>query len=96
MLQSDEAGSGFTLVELLVAIAILALRMGILMPTYQKQQSPADARHNGKVNVAFIDGHAERLSLEELGYVRDAAGTIIADGPSGSNRLWSGTGRNEP
>ena len=66
------------------------------MPTYQKQQSPADARHNGRVNVAFVDGHTERLSLEELGYVRDAAGAIIADDPAGSNRLWSGTGRHEP
>jgi prepilin-type N-terminal cleavage/methylation domain-containing protein/prepilin-type processing-associated H-X9-DG protein len=65
-------------------------------PTYQTQHSPADARHNGKVNVAFVDGHSERLSLEELGYVRDATGTVIAADPGGSNRLWSGTGRDEP
>lgn len=65
-------------------------------PTYQEQHSPADARHSGKVNVTFVDGHTEKKSLEELGYVRDADGIVIANHPEGNNRLWSGTGRDEP
>lgn len=64
-------------------------------PTYQEQHSPADARHGGKVNVAFVDGHTEKKSLTELGYVLDGDGVVIADHPEGSNRLWSGTGCDE-
>lgn len=65
-------------------------------PTYQEQHSPADARHSGRVNVAFVDGHTEKISLVELGYVLDPDGWVIADHPGGSNRLWTGNGRNEP
>jgi prepilin-type processing-associated H-X9-DG protein len=64
-------------------------------PTYQEQHSPADARHSGKVNVAFVDGHTEKKSLEDLGYVLDPDGWVMADHPDGSNRLWSGNGRDE-
>ena len=65
-------------------------------PTYQEQHSPADARHSGRANVAFVDGHTEKISLAELGYVLDTDGWVIAAHPGGSNRLWSGNGRNEP
>jgi len=63
--------------------------------------SPADARHAGKVNVAFLDGHAEAMTYEELGYEVDPAtkrpvekGLTEIGGP-GDNRLWSGTGKDE-
>jgi prepilin-type N-terminal cleavage/methylation domain-containing protein/prepilin-type processing-associated H-X9-DG protein len=36
--------------------------------------SPADARHNGRANVVFLDGHGESLSLTDLGYVLDTSG----------------------
>ena len=65
-------------------------------PTFKEQHSPADARHSGRVNVAFVDGHAEKMSLEDLGYVLDSDGWVIADDPGGNNRMWSGTGRDEP
>ena len=61
-----------------------------------KQHSPAEARHSGKVNVSFLDGHVEKLSLEKLGYVLDSDGIVIADDPRGNNRMWSKTGRDEP
>lgn len=64
-------------------------------PDIAKQHAPAEARHSGKVNVSFLDGHTERLSLEELGYVLDSEGNVIADHPDGTNRLWSGTGKDE-
>jgi prepilin-type processing-associated H-X9-DG protein len=64
-------------------------------PTYQEQHSPADARHSGKVNVAFVDGHTEKNSLQDLGYVLDPDGWVLADHPEGSNRLWSGNGCDE-
>jgi len=65
-------------------------------PEHWMQHSPAETRHGGKVNVSFVDGHAEHLSLIELGYVLDDGGNVIADHPNGSNHLWSGTGCSEP
>jgi len=64
-------------------------------PVIAQQHSPAEARHSGKANVSFVDGHAEHVSLQDLGYVLDSDGNVIADHPNGSNRLWSGTGQNE-
>jgi len=54
--------------------------------------SPADNRHNGRVTVAFLDGHVEQLTLEELGYVvRDPdRGEVMED--MGDNSLWNGLG----
>lgn len=54
----------------------------------QAQHSPADARHNGKVNLSFVDGHAESMTLKELGYILDEEGIPIADHPDGSNQYW--------
>jgi prepilin-type processing-associated H-X9-DG protein/prepilin-type N-terminal cleavage/methylation domain-containing protein len=39
--------------------------------------SPADARHNGRANIVFLDGHAESLALQDLGYVLDANGVPL-------------------
>jgi len=64
-------------------------------PNIAKQHSPAEARHSGKVNVSFLDAHTKKLSLEELGYMLDSDGVVIADDARGNNRLWSGTGRDE-
>ena len=55
-------------------------------------KSPADARHNAKATMAFLDGHASFLSLDELGYVGvDPLNGIVAD-DAGSNALWNGLG----
>lgn len=50
--------------------------------------SPASARHNGRTNVSFVDGHARGMSLADLGYVLDEDGHVIGDHPDGSNYLW--------
>ena len=63
--------------------------------------SPADARHLGKVNAAFLDGHAKALTYEELGYEVDPSTerpvekSLTEIGGGGNNRLWSGNGRDE-
>lgn len=64
--------------------------------------SPAEARHGGKANLVFCDGHAEPLTLRQLGYAVDGAGRALtppaaADNtlPGASNRLWTGRGRDE-
>ena len=72
--------------------------------------SPAEARHNGRANVVFLDGHTESLTLEDLGYDLDTSGvpqpqpgnlstTFPANPlsalPWGTNRLWTGVGLDE-
>ena len=55
-------------------------------------KSPADARHAGKATLAFGDGHAETLTLEQLGYVGiDPQSGAVAD-DAGDNSLWNGLG----
>jgi len=64
-------------------------------PTIEEQHCPAEARHNNKANVSFLDGHAKSMTLEELGYVVDEKGLVIANHPDGNNRLFTGTGQDD-
>jgi prepilin-type processing-associated H-X9-DG protein/prepilin-type N-terminal cleavage/methylation domain-containing protein len=61
--------------------------------------SPAQARHAGKANVAFLDGHVESLTLDALGYVTLNGIPVLqttAVPVSGSNNaLWTGRGLDE-
>jgi len=55
-------------------------------------KSPADARHSGRANVVFLDGHSESLTLGQLGFVVvDVGANVVAD-DAGSNALWNGRG----
>jgi prepilin-type N-terminal cleavage/methylation domain-containing protein/prepilin-type processing-associated H-X9-DG protein len=65
-------------------------------PTIEQQHCPAEARHNNKVNVSFLDGHARSMTLVELGYVIDENELVIANHPDGNNRLFTGTGQDDP
>lgn len=61
------------------------------------QHSPAEGRHDGKSAIAFVDTHAEVMTVNDLGYEIGPDGIVIPDdggGASGvaSNRLWSGLG----
>ena len=65
------------------------------------EPSPADARHRGQANVAWVDGHATRNTLQELGYVvqeegegQRARGQFVAV-DRGNNALWNGRGYDE-
>jgi prepilin-type N-terminal cleavage/methylation domain-containing protein/prepilin-type processing-associated H-X9-DG protein len=61
--------------------------------------SPAEARHFGKANVVFVDGHVESLPLDALGYVlvngipqlQPTAKPL----PGANNSLWTGRGLDE-
>jgi|GEM_PF-1565927 len=55
-------------------------------------QSPAQARHNGKAAMAFLDGHVELLTLDELGYAVYDLDTNHVHHDEGSNALWNGLG----
>jgi prepilin-type N-terminal cleavage/methylation domain-containing protein/prepilin-type processing-associated H-X9-DG protein len=61
--------------------------------------SPAQARHNGRANVVFLDGHVESQTLAGLGYAvaNGVPGlqTTAAPLPGASNALWTGRGLDE-
>jgi prepilin-type N-terminal cleavage/methylation domain-containing protein len=62
--------------------------------------SPVEARHRGRAVTSHSDGHAELLSLNQLGYELGAAGEVVpvmdGAGASASNRLWNGRGADLP
>lgn len=68
-------------------------------PDIQVPFSPAEARHAGRANVVFLDGHVETLGLGDLGYVLlngipqlQTTATPLA---GSTNRLWTGRGLDE-
>ena len=56
--------------------------------------SPAHERHNGLANIGFVDGHAEPMSLQDLGYELDDDELVIKD--AGDNEYWTGREDNTP
>ena len=60
--------------------------------------SPVEMRHRDRGMVAFLDGHAESMNLEDLGYQLDEHGfaTPILEPNTGTytatNKLWNGRG----
>ena len=58
--------------------------------------SPAEGRHLGGANVSFLDGHANRMTYEQLGYEVDDETQAPVEksnteiGGPGNNTLWSG------
>jgi prepilin-type processing-associated H-X9-DG protein/prepilin-type N-terminal cleavage/methylation domain-containing protein len=57
-----------------------------------QHRSAPDPRHAGKANVAFCDGHVERLTLQDMGYYVRSDGSVAANGGGAHNRLFSGSG----
>jgi prepilin-type processing-associated H-X9-DG protein len=60
-----------------------------------ENRSGPDARHQRKLNAVFCDGHVELMAPQDLGYVVNANGSVAANGPKTSNRLFSGSGRDD-
>lgn len=77
----------------------LATSKGVLKfgPTAGKDgpigHSPVEARHVERGSVSFVDGHAESMTLKQLGYEVDSDGVVTPG--LGNNRLWSGTDKDE-
>ncbi len=61
--------------------------------------SPAEARHSGKANVVFLDGHVETRDLASLGYAVlngvPQLQTTATPLPGANNALWTGRGLDE-
>lgn len=60
-----------------------------------EHRSGPDERHLGKANVSFCDGHVTTMTATEMGYLKNADGSIAFNGPGATNKLFSGTSRNE-
>lgn len=60
--------------------------------------SPVEMRHGDRGNVVFVDGHAEAMTLADLGYELDEKGVAVpivdplGGTYSASNKLWNGEG----
>ena len=61
---------------------------------YEHRSAP-HARHRGKTNAVFCDGHIETSSLEDLGYVVRGEGSVAADDPEATNARFSGSSRDD-
>jgi prepilin-type processing-associated H-X9-DG protein len=60
-----------------------------------ENRSAPDPRHAGRANVAFCDGHVVAMSPTELGYLVNDDGSIAAMGSGATNKLFSGTARDD-
>jgi prepilin-type processing-associated H-X9-DG protein/prepilin-type N-terminal cleavage/methylation domain-containing protein len=55
-------------------------------------RSGPDARHQGKANVLFCDGHVDALAPTDMGYVVLGDGSMPVNDPGCSNVMFSGNG----
>ena len=53
-------------------------------------KSPASARHFGRANVSFLDGHANPMTLQQMGYIVENRENNIVATDAGDNGLWNG------
>jgi prepilin-type N-terminal cleavage/methylation domain-containing protein/prepilin-type processing-associated H-X9-DG protein len=60
-----------------------------------ENRSGPDPRHQRKANAVFCDGHVELLAPQDLGYVVNADESLAALDPRASNKLFSGSGRDD-
>jgi prepilin-type processing-associated H-X9-DG protein/prepilin-type N-terminal cleavage/methylation domain-containing protein len=57
-----------------------------------QDRSGPDARHQGKANVLFCDGHVEAMAPTDMGYVVRPDGSMGVNDPGASNVMFSGNG----
>jgi prepilin-type processing-associated H-X9-DG protein/prepilin-type N-terminal cleavage/methylation domain-containing protein len=60
-----------------------------------ENRSGPDPRHQRKTNAVFCDGHVELLAPQDMGYVVRSDGSMTALDPKATNRLFSGSGRDD-
>ncbi len=56
-------------------------------------RSAPDQRHQGKANVAWLDGHVRAMTSTDLGYVREGDGSYRYADPRATNRYFTGSDR---
>jgi prepilin-type processing-associated H-X9-DG protein/prepilin-type N-terminal cleavage/methylation domain-containing protein len=55
-------------------------------------RSGPDARHQGKANVLFCDGHVDSMTPTDMGYIVLSDGSMPVNGQGVSNVMFSGNG----
>lgn len=60
-----------------------------------EHRSAPDPRYGGRANVAFCDGHADSLTLQQLGYEVAPDGRVLIEGPSATNKFFTGSMENK-
>jgi prepilin-type N-terminal cleavage/methylation domain-containing protein/prepilin-type processing-associated H-X9-DG protein len=63
-----------------------------LSPNYR---TAPDARHMGKLNAAYVDGHVSLVTMQDIGYVVNADGSIPTSAAGATNRYFSATGQDD-
>ncbi len=56
-------------------------------------RSAPDERHQGKANVAWLDGHVRATTVADLGYVQESDGAFPYTTPQATNRYFTGSDR---
>ena len=59
------------------------------------KRSAPDARHAGRANFAYTDGHVSAFKPQKLGYRLNPDGSYMHTGRDVTNRYFSGTGRDD-
>ena len=67
-------------------------RNGAIAFAQSSGKSPAEIRHSRKAMIAFLDGHAQPLTLRQLGYIVVDERNNIVEHDRGDNSLWNGLG----
>lgn len=60
-----------------------------------EHRSAPHERHLGRASVAFCDGHVGAWTVTDLGYLKNADGSIAFNGDGTTNRFFSGSARDD-
>ncbi|HPC03297.1 MAG TPA: GspH/FimT family pseudopilin [Syntrophales bacterium] len=99
---TGEKNKGFTLVELMIVVALIAILAAIAAPAYQDYM--ARSRLNGAARLVLADLASARMDAVKMnrrtqvyfagGYASPAASYRICDDASGDGTVADGEGRN--
>jgi prepilin-type N-terminal cleavage/methylation domain-containing protein len=88
-IRTRQGTSGFTLVEIMIVVAIIGLLAAIAIPNFVKARQTAQ-RNACISNLRMIDGAKESWALENRAA---SGGAVTEEGPTGVNSYIKGNAR---